>query len=212
MLINSFPTRQIFTNADKAHASRVLNRLGLEDCFDGIICFETINTPDQPATSPNSNCPDENDVSADKAAVIDDPSEVSGTMSALPMTPVVCKPFEDAYKQVFKIAGINPRRTVIPNLPLPIHSHYFSPDSDSYSVIFLSSQLFFDDSVRNLQTGKQMGLHTVLVTCDPNQYQFFQSSPEHNNNFPVITGWYLSSHERGGPCTREHTQHEGSLA
>lgn len=34
---------QIFTNADKAHATRTLNRLGLEDCFEGIICFETLN-------------------------------------------------------------------------------------------------------------------------------------------------------------------------
>lgn len=34
---------QIFTNADKAHATRALNRLGLEECFEGIICFETLN-------------------------------------------------------------------------------------------------------------------------------------------------------------------------
>lgn len=36
-------SHQIFTNADKAHATRALNRLGLEDCFEGIICFETLN-------------------------------------------------------------------------------------------------------------------------------------------------------------------------
>ncbi|KAB1206413.1 hypothetical protein CJ030_MR7G027613 [Morella rubra] len=52
----------------------------------------------------------------------------------LPRTPVVCKPFEGAYEKVFNIANINPQRT-----------------------------LFFDDSIRNLLSGKRMGLHTVLV-------------------------------------------------
>lgn len=43
-LLLSMPHRKIiFTNADKAHATRTLNRLGLEDCFEGIICFETLN-------------------------------------------------------------------------------------------------------------------------------------------------------------------------
>jgi pyrimidine and pyridine-specific 5'-nucleotidase len=43
-LLLSMPHRKIiFTNADKAHATRALNRLGLEDCFEGIICFETLN-------------------------------------------------------------------------------------------------------------------------------------------------------------------------
>lgn len=34
---------QIFTNADKNHAAIVLSKLGLEDCFEGVICFETLN-------------------------------------------------------------------------------------------------------------------------------------------------------------------------
>ncbi|RWR72657.1 putative Protein SSM1 [Cinnamomum micranthum f. kanehirae] len=45
---------QIFTNSDRIHARRALQRLDLEDCFDDIICFETLN--------PNlfqSNRPDE---------------------------------------------------------------------------------------------------------------------------------------------------------
>ncbi|KAF2311866.1 hypothetical protein GH714_027048 [Hevea brasiliensis] len=54
---------------------------------------------------------------------------------ALPKSPVVCKPFETAFDQVFKIANINPQRT-----------------------------LFFDDSIRNLQTGKRLGLNTVWVS------------------------------------------------
>ncbi|KHN31046.1 Hypothetical protein glysoja_020344 [Glycine soja] len=47
-LLLSMPQRKIiFTNADHAHAVKVLNRLGLEDCFEGIICFETLNPPKQ---------------------------------------------------------------------------------------------------------------------------------------------------------------------
>ncbi|EER99765.1 hypothetical protein BDA96_02G408000 [Sorghum bicolor] len=45
-LLLSLPQRKIiFTNSDKAHAARVLEKLGLEDCFEGIICFETLNPP-----------------------------------------------------------------------------------------------------------------------------------------------------------------------
>lgn len=37
-MLQRFPQRKfIFTNADRKHASRVLNRLGIGDCFDGII-------------------------------------------------------------------------------------------------------------------------------------------------------------------------------
>lgn len=34
---------QLFTNSDQRHATRVLQRLGIEDCFQRIICFETMN-------------------------------------------------------------------------------------------------------------------------------------------------------------------------
>ncbi|XP_028773971.1 uncharacterized protein C24B11.05 isoform X2 [Neltuma alba] len=33
----------IFTNSDRIHAMKVLNRLGISDCFQQIICFETMN-------------------------------------------------------------------------------------------------------------------------------------------------------------------------
>lgn len=47
-LLLSLPQRKIiFTNSDKAHAARVLEKLGLEDCFEGIICFETLNPPNE---------------------------------------------------------------------------------------------------------------------------------------------------------------------
>lgn len=38
----------MFTNGDKVHATKVLNRLGLQDCFEGIICFETLNPLPEP--------------------------------------------------------------------------------------------------------------------------------------------------------------------
>ncbi|KAK8514480.1 hypothetical protein V6N13_063369 [Hibiscus sabdariffa] len=125
-LLLSLPVRKvIFTNADKNHAATVLNRLGLEDCFEGIICFETLNPTnedDSPANDSTeifdfytySTCPD--------------------SKLELPSPKVVCKPLEKAYKQVFEMTNINPQKT-----------------------------LFFDDSIRNIQTGKHMGLHTVWV-------------------------------------------------
>lgn len=42
-VIASLPLRKwIFTNADVAHAQRVLTRLGLEDCFDGVVDVNAI--------------------------------------------------------------------------------------------------------------------------------------------------------------------------
>ncbi|KAL8549189.1 hypothetical protein ACS0TY_008151 [Phlomoides rotata] len=104
-LLHSLPIRKvIFSNANEAHVAKVLQRLGLEDCFDDIVCFETLNP------------------------------KVENDSKELPKTPVVCKPHENAFEQAFKIAEINPHKT-----------------------------LFFDDSIRNLQTAKITGLHTVWV-------------------------------------------------
>ncbi|XP_031122996.1 uncharacterized protein C24B11.05-like [Ipomoea triloba] len=108
-LLQSLPLRKvIFSNANDAHVAKVLNILGLEDCFEEIITFESLN--------PKHN------------------SNESERDSEIPKTPIVCKPFEEAFEQAFKIAGIEPKKT-----------------------------LFFDDSIRNLQTAKHMGLGTVWV-------------------------------------------------
>lgn len=40
---------QVFTNSDKAHAEEALCRLGLQGCFDGVICFETLNPCNGPS-------------------------------------------------------------------------------------------------------------------------------------------------------------------
>ncbi|KAM3356252.1 hypothetical protein P3S68_022966 [Capsicum galapagoense] len=42
----------IFTNSDRVHAMKALDRLGITDCFEQIICFETMNFNLSKATRP----------------------------------------------------------------------------------------------------------------------------------------------------------------
>ncbi|MCD9560062.1 hypothetical protein HAX54_018494 [Datura stramonium] len=42
----------IFTNSDRIHAMKALDRLGIKDCFEQIICFETMNFNLSKATRP----------------------------------------------------------------------------------------------------------------------------------------------------------------
>ncbi|MBA0849678.1 hypothetical protein Goshw_019134 [Gossypium schwendimanii] len=142
-LLLTLPIRKIiFTNADRVHAIKALSKLGLEDCFEGIICFETLNP-----THKNTVSDDEDDVEflgsvSTTTSVAKNPEifDIIGHFAdpkpgaTLPKTPIVCKPQDSAIELALKIAKINPQRT-----------------------------LFFDDSVRNIQAGKRVGLHTVLV-------------------------------------------------
>lgn len=73
---------------------KVLCKLGLEDCFDGIVNFESLNPTNKT-----------NDFDAEILGAADD-------FSALPKTPIVCKPFPGAFEQAFKIANIKPEKTV----------------------------------------------------------------------------------------------------
>ncbi|KAL8236745.1 hypothetical protein R6Q59_017826 [Mikania micrantha] len=117
-LLNNLPLRKvIFSNANEAHVAEVLGRLGLEDCFDDVICFETLNSNNQTTDPPITG---------------DSNNELTGL---LPKSPIVCKPSENAFEQAFKMAKVNPQKT-----------------------------LFFDDSIRNIQTAKLTGLSTVLVS------------------------------------------------
>ena len=119
-----FFCKQIFTNANKVHAVKVLNKLGLEDCFEGIICFETLNpihkstvSDDEDdiefvglsttATSTNANT-----ISSSKIFDIIGHFAQPNPSLALPKTPIVCKPSVDAIERALKIANINPQRTV----------------------------------------------------------------------------------------------------
>ncbi|PKA49864.1 hypothetical protein AXF42_Ash004406 [Apostasia shenzhenica] len=75
----------LFTNSDRKHASRVLKRLGIEEeCFQVVICFETLN-PElfrlQPASS-----------------------------AVPPAAPVVLKPIISAFEAAIRIAGFDPQR------------------------------------------------------------------------------------------------------
>lgn len=102
-ILLSVPIRKvIFTNADKIHATEALRRLGLEDCFEGIICFETLNQPAEVESTPDT-------------ATIFDIIEHSCRPAPgveLPKTPIICKPSEDAIEHALKIANIDPQRTI----------------------------------------------------------------------------------------------------
>ncbi|KAK3226354.1 hypothetical protein Dsin_006216 [Dipteronia sinensis] len=145
-LLMGLPLRKtIFTNADMVHAVKALSRLGLEDCFEGIICFETLNP-----THKNTVSDHEDDiVFVESTAATTNTNNNSGTqifdiighfaqtkpdLAILPKSPIVCKPYESAIERALEFANINPQKT-----------------------------LFFEDSVRNIQAGKRVGLHTVLV-------------------------------------------------
>ncbi|KAJ3676394.1 hypothetical protein LUZ60_003806 [Juncus effusus] len=122
-ILQNLPIRKlIFTNGDKIHAIKVLKRLGLEDCFEGIICFETLNPP----VKIDEETPQIFDII--KHFSLPEPGV------ELPKTPVLCKPSFESMDFALKIANIDPQKTI-----------------------------FFDDSVRNIQAGKLIGLHTVLV-------------------------------------------------
>ncbi|THU64459.1 hypothetical protein C4D60_Mb01t26690 [Musa balbisiana] len=114
-LLLSMPQRKIIlTNADRAHAARVLSRLGLEDCFEGVICFETLNPPPQQNGSADghgnfgetdSNTDGESDSSADTASCV-------GGRKSNSKGRILCKPSQEAIEAAIKIANIDPKRTV----------------------------------------------------------------------------------------------------
>ncbi|KAK0584534.1 hypothetical protein LWI29_014780 [Acer saccharum] len=148
-LLLGLPLRKIiFTNADKVHAVKALSRLGLEDCFEGIICFETLNPTHRntvsdheddsivfvgstAAATTNTN---NNNIGTQIFDIIGHFAQTNPESAILPKTPIVCKPYESAIERALEFTNINPQKT-----------------------------LFFEDSVRNIQAGKRVGLHTVLV-------------------------------------------------
>ena len=144
-ILQSLPYRKlIFTNADKVHALKALSILGLEDCFEAIICFETLNPIHKSSVSDDeddiefigSTEPTFSNTATSSQKIFDIINHFAQPIpnGNLPKTPVVCKPSEHAISLALKIANINPHRT-----------------------------LFFEDSVRNIQAGKRLGLDTVLV-------------------------------------------------
>lgn len=113
-LLLSMPQRKIiFTNADKAHAAKVLTRLGLDDCFEGVICFETLN---------------------DTPSLLSLDGDDYNNSNSTPKSTILCKPLVEAIEAAIQIANIDPKKAI-----------------------------FFDDSTRNIASGKAAGLHTVIV-------------------------------------------------
>ncbi|XP_027352134.1 uncharacterized protein C24B11.05-like [Abrus precatorius] len=127
LLLSMSQRKIIFTNADQGHAHEVLYRLGLTDCFDGIICFETLN-PSNYTDLPNDNHVLTRSNSFNKAC-----NQIeSGCFNS--KTQILCKPSVEAIEAAIQIANADPRKT-----------------------------LFFDDSARNIASGKAAGLNTVIV-------------------------------------------------
>lgn len=171
-----FIAQQIFTNADKVHAIEALSRLGLEDCFEGIICFETLNPTHKSTASDDEDdieflgskqSPNAENGTPEIFDIIGYFSQPDAGSSGLPKTPIVCKPSVSAIDRALKIANIDPHRTVgsssIRSSNIMIPHNYFNSLTCAI-ILILSLQLFFEDSVRNIQSGKLLGLNTVLVS------------------------------------------------
>jgi putative hydrolase of the HAD superfamily len=134
---------------------RALKRLGLQDCFEDIICFESLNKP----------CPLQPwDMAGTEIFDIAGHLALSGgRIGKLPKTPVLCKPSIDAMQEALRIFDVNPSTAVRFRLFGAIN---FVPGRVLLTKPCLHAcvlQVFFDDSVRNIQAGKQIGLRTVLV-------------------------------------------------
>ncbi|XP_052206125.1 uncharacterized protein C24B11.05-like isoform X2 [Diospyros lotus] len=131
-LLQSLPIRKvIFSNANKEHVDQVLGRLGLKECFDQVICFETLNPINKRNRIGEEDESNPSTILGTNTNFVNESSE-HNTVPPKPL--VACKPSEVSFELALKTAQINPKKT-----------------------------LFFDDSIRNLQIGKLMGLQTVWV-------------------------------------------------
>ncbi|KAI3839447.1 hypothetical protein MKX03_020338 [Papaver bracteatum] len=99
-LLLSLPYRKVvFTNADKIHTAKCLNRLGLEGCFEGILCFETLN----PTQNCKINSDGEDEQNTELFDIFEHFSQPGNSQSELPKTPNVCKPSESAIEQALSV-------------------------------------------------------------------------------------------------------------
>lgn len=120
----------------------VLGGLGLADCFEGIICFETLNPRLQPTDNTDGI---ENDSFSSNQRIL-------------------CKPSLKAFETAIRLANVDPKKTVM-CFPFLNYLRKFSLFYFSNKVLsFCFLQIFFDDSARNIATGKAAGLHTVIVS------------------------------------------------
>lgn len=96
-LLRSMPQwKFIFTNADKIHADKVLNLLGLEDIFEGFLCFESFNC--------HSAISKDRQVCQDA----DDDVDVKLDTSVL----IVCKPAIACFQEAIQLMQLDPSKTL----------------------------------------------------------------------------------------------------
>ncbi|KAG2603563.1 uncharacterized protein LOC120709381 isoform X2 [Panicum virgatum] len=103
-ILLSLPIRKVvFTNGDRIHASRALKRLGIEDCFERVVCFETLN----PTSPPPAPC--------DKLEIFDIMKHMAHPEPGveLPKSPILCKPSREAMLLALEVASINPQTTIL---------------------------------------------------------------------------------------------------
>ncbi|RWV80443.1 hypothetical protein GW17_00058288 [Ensete ventricosum] len=93
-LLLSLPIRKVFTNGDEVHAAKVLKKLGLEDCFEGVICFETLNPP-------SSSCGTQ--TSSKIFDIVGHFSKPDTSGIELPKTPVLVKGADHALESIHNI-------------------------------------------------------------------------------------------------------------
>lgn len=93
---------QIFTNADEAHVAQVLSRLGLEDCFQGVICFETLNPHVKPVES----------IDGVIEELAQDATDTKKIDNLSVKAQILCKPSVEAMEAAIHIANVDPKRTV----------------------------------------------------------------------------------------------------
>ncbi|XP_071721124.1 uncharacterized protein C24B11.05-like [Rutidosis leptorrhynchoides] len=99
-LLLSIPQRKIiFTNGDKAHVARVLSKMCLEDCFDGVICFETLNG--HLLQEPNISL-----ITCNAETQCNNKTRVSS------VTKIICKPALESFEAAAIIANIDPKKTI----------------------------------------------------------------------------------------------------
>lgn len=159
-LLRSIPLPKfVFTNADRAHAARCLELLGITDCFERVIAFEDVMEAAEQVRGPGMfvSCrrgshlprmlcagallcvPSCRGTSLQLEASLGCRRRPTDAALQAGLThhgcPVVCKPNRQAFDIALKLAG--------------------SPEP--------AATLWADDSARNITTGHRMGLYSVLV-------------------------------------------------
>jgi len=147
---------QVFTNADEAHAHQVLNRLGLIECFDSIICFETLNPPN------HTNVPTDNHVLAWSISLNKkDCNQVqSGCFNS--KTQILCKPSVEAFEAAIQIANVDPRKTV-------------------QSITFVLFSIYVEKDIHNLSIYKSLLRHFNLYDMKLLMHERFNKKSKHNS-------------------------------